>query len=68
MFDGFKNGFPKLEAGGANQAGESFSSASEQVFGKDGKVHKKSRKEGMKMKCKNGVCTRTVCKDGKCKE
>jgi hypothetical protein len=51
MFDGLGNvGFPKLE-GGANTAGESFSSATEQVVGGDGKVHKKSRKMGSKMKC-----------------
>lgn len=68
MFDGFNHGFPKLQAGGANSAAESFSSASEEVLGKDGKVHKRSQKEGAKMKCSNGTCTRTVCKDGKCKE
>jgi len=32
-----------------------------------GKIHSESSSMGSQMKCENGKCERTVCRDGKCK-
>ena len=37
-----------------------------QMAGKGGKFHSESSKMGSSMKCENGKCERTVCRDGKC--
>ena len=47
---------------------QSFSSSSQSVMGKDGKMHKKESKQGSDMECLNGHCKGTVCKNGQCSE
>lgn len=55
-------------AKGGDANTESFSSSYSSSSGADGKVHKKSKKQGSETKCHGGICKVTTCADGKCKE
>jgi len=70
-FDDSMHAMPAFTAGDGEDGevqSQSMSSSTTSEMGADGKMHTKTVKSGDHVKCHNGVCTETKCKDGKCKE